>query len=80
MDLDAGDWEEEDLPDEEEDYFTVPCPSCGAQIHEDSPCCPICGDYITSSSGTVWQGKPGWYVGLAILGIIALILALLVGF
>ncbi|WP_437227657.1 hypothetical protein SH661x_000487 [Planctomicrobium sp. SH661] len=73
---DDDDWDD-DFPDDSDDYGTVPCPSCGAEIHEDTPRCPICGEYITSSSGRVWEGKPNWYIALALLGIVAVVLAML---
>jgi hypothetical protein len=80
MSAEVDDGWEEDLPDDEEEFFTVACPSCGAQIHEDAPCCPVCGDYVTSGSGRIWEGKPIWYGILAVLGMIALVVALITGF
>ena len=67
---------EEDWPDDQEPAV-VPCPACGAEFYEDAPCCPICGEYVTITGGTHWTGKPTWYILLAITGILATMLALL---
>ena len=75
------DWEFPD-PDEFDDddgTRTITCADCGAEVYEDAPQCPICGEYISSSSGSLWQGRPGWWIVLGLLGIIAVIY-LLVGF
>ena len=73
---------DDEYPDEasldEESSETVPCPECGSDVYEDAPQCPVCGTYITSASGNVWSGRPGWWVFLGLLGILALILALAV--
>ncbi|QDU63745.1 hypothetical protein Pan216_46260 [Planctomycetes bacterium Pan216] len=65
-------------PDNEDDddliTQTVTCPSCGREVYEDAEQCPICGDYITPGSSSVFAGKPIWFVVIAILGIIAFIL------
>ena len=56
------------------------CPECGAEVYEDAERCPSCGSYIIlSSSGSVWQGRPAWWIILGLLGIIAVILALVPG-
>ncbi len=46
------DWEDEDEP-------TVPCPHCGAEIHEDSQQCPRCGEYISEEDSPPSK-KPLW--------------------
>lgn len=60
------DWDEADV---------LPCPSCGAEIAEDSICCPICGEYITFSSSP-WAGKSWWWVLVGLLGVVATVVAL----
>lgn len=72
------DWEEEDFPDDDEESFTITCPACGAAIYEDAPQCPQCGEYVTRGSASVWQGKPVWYILLACLGIVAVIIVMLI--
>lgn len=76
---DEFDWDEEtDDTWEEDEELTVPCPACGTEIYEDAPQCPVCGEYVTRSSGRVWEGKPVWYILLGLLGILAVTLVLLV--
>jgi predicted RNA-binding Zn-ribbon protein involved in translation (DUF1610 family) len=70
-----SDWDIE-IPDDSEEHGTVECPHCGADIYEDAPQCPVCGEYVIRGSGEFWKHKPGWYVLLALLGIIAVIVAL----
>lgn len=42
-------WDDyEEDPDSDEDYY-VTCPECKSDVYEDSPSCPNCGHYITSS-------------------------------
>lgn len=63
--------------DDDDESYTVDCPECGAEVYEDAERCPSCGSYIIlSSSGSVWQGRPAWWIILGLLGIIAVILAL----
>ena len=68
----------------EEDEFdddlteTVPCAQCGAEVYEDAVRCPHCGTYI-SHDVDLWSGRPGWWIILGLLGIAAVILALLAG-
>lgn len=37
----------------------MPCPNCLAVIHEESPRCPRCGEYLTSHD---FHKKPLWIV------------------
>jgi hypothetical protein len=44
---------------------TIPCPYCKRQIHEDSPRCPHCEQYI-SAEDTPSTTKPWWLlIGVA---------------
>lgn len=70
------DFEEEDFPDEHDETFSIPCSNCGAEVYEDCEMCPQCGEYIIRSTSP-WEGRPQWYVGLAIMGTIAVIAAML---
>jgi hypothetical protein len=80
------------LPDDENDFDdpsadawddelseTVPCPACGAEVYEDADQCPACGEYITADT-RIWSGKPTWWIILGVLGILAVMAALLLGF
>jgi hypothetical protein len=71
------DWEapEEDEADDDSPE-TVVCPSCGEQIYEEAEQCPHCHEYVTHST-SVLAGKPIWFVALAVLGVVAVIVALL---
>ncbi|WP_437187004.1 hypothetical protein SH668x_000378 [Planctomicrobium sp. SH668] len=64
---------DDDYPEDSEDHGTIPCPSCGADIYEDAPQCPICGEYVTSTSRSAWDGKPLWYIIIGLAGIFAVI-------
>jgi hypothetical protein len=52
--------DDDDWDDEDEDS-TVPCPYCRQEIHEDSPRCPHCGNYI-SEEDAVPAHKPWWII------------------
>jgi hypothetical protein len=55
---DESDWDDEDEP-------TIPCPYCRREIHEDSPQCPHCGQYISEEdSPSVW---PPWWILVGVL-------------
>ena len=57
---------------------TLPCPNCAAEVYEEAESCPECGEYITPGSArSTFSGKPWWWVGLGLLGVICLILVLL---
>ena len=75
----AGDeLDDEEYPDEHPDddrTETVSCPECGAEVYEDAVRCPACGNYITHPT-SVWHGRPGWWIVLGLLGVVALILVL----
>lgn len=72
------DWDEdwEDEPEEPIEAGTIECPHCGAEIYEEAPQCPRCGEYVVHGTGEFWKNKPIWYVLLALLGIVAVIVAL----
>ena len=68
----------EDWDDEEEPNDTIRCQECGAEVYEDADMCPACGAFILRDT-RMWTGRPWWWIALAILGIIAVVLALTVG-
>jgi len=67
--------DENDYLDEDDEPLTLPCPECGADVYEDAVRCPACGYYITHPT-SVWHGRPGWWILLGLLGVVALILVL----
>ena len=75
--LDDNEYPDEDLEDDDLSE-TLPCPECGAEVYEDSERCPHCGHYITTGSGSLWAGRPAWWVLLGLLGIVAVVFALIV--
>lgn len=42
------------------------CPSCGAQVSEDSAKCPVCGDWITPIEPSGAFSKK-WWLAVAVL-------------
>ncbi len=70
-------YDEEDYPEDDDqlEASTVPCPSCGVEIHEDSQRCPECGEYVVFSHRP-WSHKPTWLRRIAL----ALLILALVGF
>jgi len=79
-DDDSQDWDDDDIayfdtaPDDDE-AETVKCPSCNADVYEDADQCPVCGEFIVTDT-SIWSDKPWWWIALGLLGIIALIAAL----
>jgi hypothetical protein len=70
---DDRDWDDveedpEDVPDED-DEPTIPCPCCGARVHEDSQRCPACEQYISREDAP--PRKPWW----VIVGVLACLYA-----
>ncbi len=50
----ASSWDEDEDP-------TIPCPYCGKEIHEDSPRCPYCEQYISREDAPP-RRKPWWLI------------------
>ena len=71
--------EDHEFPDEddldEDPNETLPCPECGAEVYEETPRCPHCGSYVTFSAHP-FQGRSWWWIGLGILGIVAVVVVL----
>ena len=55
---------------DDDEEATVPCPYCRHPIHEDSPRCPACGNYI-SAEDAPHASKPWWIVVGALLALYA---------
>lgn len=75
--MDEEEFDEEDFSDEsyylnDDETETLDCPSCGAAVYEDSPRCPVCGEYVTfANTGYAWSNRPIWWVLLGLAGILA---------
>ncbi len=51
------------------------CPMCGCDVYADAEQCPLCGEWFIRNH-TVWDGRPLWFVMLALAGIAAVILSM----
>jgi hypothetical protein len=80
----SDDWEDDDCSGDcgdgctceshdhgDDEDSTIPCPSCGRDIYEDSPQCPHCGEYIVDNAAT--SGRHTW---LIIVGVILCLCAI----
>ncbi len=67
------DYDTDDYDDDSSE--TLPCPNCGAEIYEDAERCPCCGEYVVFA-GSLWSGRPAWWIVLGILGILATVVVL----
>jgi endogenous inhibitor of DNA gyrase (YacG/DUF329 family) len=67
--------DQEDFDDEDELTLAVPCPNCGADVYEDAPQCPTCGEYVDRNVSAL-AGRPLWWIVLGILGIAAVVVVL----
>ncbi len=85
----AADWDESsesfddrEYPDEDDlddgSTDTRVCPHCSADVYEDADQCPECGEYLMSDT-RVWSSKSLWWIALGLLGVVAAILALVLG-
>ena len=63
---DDGRWDEFGDQDEDDEEPTIPCPYCGAEIHEDSLRCPRCEHYLSDEDAPMSR-KPWWIVIGAVL-------------
>jgi hypothetical protein len=67
------DWDAANMDDEDEDS-TIPCPYCGCDVHEDSPRCPACENYLSLEDAPVKPtGKPWWVLLGAGLGLLVFV-------
>lgn len=68
--------DEADLDDGSAD--TIVCPHCGADVYEDADQCPECGMFLLADT-RVWSSRSLWWIVLGLLGVVAAILALVLG-
>lgn len=63
--------DEEFVPESDDDEPTIPCPYCGCEIHEDSPRCPSCENYLSQEDAPPTPtNKPWWFLLGAGLGLL----------
>ncbi|MGA2069266.1 MAG: hypothetical protein ABSG86_30220 [Thermoguttaceae bacterium] len=70
---DEDDWNADGDPAEgfeDDPAATVPCPYCRRPMHEDSPRCPSCGNYVSAEDAPPSR-KPWWVVVGALLALYA---------
>ncbi len=60
----------------EDDDYTIPCPACGAEVYEDAPQCPSCGEYIVDGKPGPWAKQPKWFYFLMLVIVVILILSM----
>jgi hypothetical protein len=74
----AGDEVCDDEYSEDDDTTaTVVCPHCGADVYEDAEYCPVCDNYITTTSGaSPLSGRPLWWILLGLAGVAATFMTL----
>lgn len=70
-------WSEPDIWDDDPTDM-LSCPECGEEVYEFADLCPHCGMFITPSAATYnpWQGRPLWWLALAVIGIVGFLLSL----
>lgn len=66
---------EVDEPDPDDCY--IACPNCGMDVYDEAALCPYCSEVLVGGSTNYLSDKPTWYVYLAVAGIIAVILSVL---
>ncbi len=76
-DTDDQEWQEEFREFEGPESEMLPCPSCGAEVYEETQRCPHCGDWIMPLAGSTRRKRRVWIIA-ALLAIIA-ILAFVIG-
>lgn len=74
---------DEELPDDfdspdDDSAETIACPNCGADLYDDAVYCPHCGQYVTPTTSP-WAGRPWWWIALAVLGVLAVVVVLGLG-
>ncbi len=63
---------ESDLEEFDDESETIPCPACGTEVYEDSPQCPVCGEYIFGSTSSTHRW-PWWWMVAAVITLVAFI-------
>ena len=64
----SNQWDDDEYGDDEEEEPTILCPYCRAEIWEEAPQCPKCGEYISLEDLRArHEWRPRWIVLTAIL-------------
>jgi len=74
---DGDEWSEDAWDADDDSVDTIRCGHCAADVYEDAEQCPHCGEWIIRGRTSSLSGKPVWWQIAGLLGIIAVILALL---
>jgi hypothetical protein len=77
-DLDDREFPDDDIDDNDDCTPTILCPKCGTDLYDDVEQCPVCGTWLTTVTSP-WSGRQAWWLALALLGVAALVWALLLG-
>ena len=56
---------------DDEQTDTLRCRHCGEEIFADADRCPVCGK-DAPAGGSLWAGRPIWWLLLAVIGILML--------
>ena len=78
MPYDEGEqgWEDEFAEFEEAEPETLPCPSCGAEVYEETQRCPHCGDWIMPLAASSRRKSTLWIVAAILMLLAILVFAL----
>ena len=72
FDNDEDEWREEYDEFEDDRTEALPCPSCGAEVYEETQRCPHCGDWIVPHAAHA-RRKRGLWIVAAVLALIAIV-------
>jgi len=64
---------DDDLYQDDADSEPQQCPECNAEAHSLADVCSQCGHFFIDEPVSVWANRPGWWIALGLLGIIAVI-------
>jgi len=65
--------DEDGLDDDDSPDDLLACPSCGVAVHEETQCCPHCGEWVMPLASAARGTSRIWIVA-AVLAIIGLLL------
>jgi hypothetical protein len=80
----VNEWDDDNLTDEgplecdleelggDDGHETAPCPNCGTEIYDDSPRCPVCGEYIVATVGAA-HPLTWWWMLIAAVALFAFV-------
>lgn len=76
-DIDDDDWEPDEWEaDDDSSSDTMFCPICHQIVYEDTPRCPVCGNYLPSQT-SIWANKPRWVRSIAWILLVLAVLGFL---